>query len=39
MPAVRAIDQGKAQDINKTLTYKLPLDAANGRVYLDKART
>ncbi len=38
MPAVRAIDQGKAQDIhNKTLTYKLPLDAANGRVYLDKS--
>lgn len=37
MPAVRAIDQGKARDINKTLTYKLPLDAANGRVYLDKS--
>ena len=37
MPAVRAIDQGKAQDINKTLTYKLPLDAENGRVYLDKS--
>ena len=37
MPAVRAIDQGKAQDINKILTYKLPLDAANGRVYLDKS--
>ncbi|MEZ8196836.1 CesT family type III secretion system chaperone [Vibrio cortegadensis] len=37
MPAVRSIDQGKAQDINKTLTYKLPLDTPNGRVYLDKS--
>ncbi|MFY2162362.1 CesT family type III secretion system chaperone [Vibrio alginolyticus] len=36
MPAVRAIDKGEASKINEKLTYKLPLDAANGRVYLDK---
>ncbi|AVH25986.1 MULTISPECIES: cation transporter [Vibrio] len=36
MPAVRAIDKGEASQINEKLTYKLPLDAENGRVYLDK---
>lgn len=37
MPAVRAMDKGEASKINEKLTYKLPLDAANGRVYLDKS--
>ncbi|AYO04361.1 type III secretion system effector VopQ [Vibrio parahaemolyticus] len=37
MPAVRAMDKGEANKINEKLTYKLPLDAANGRVYLDKS--
>ncbi|MEZ8100095.1 CesT family type III secretion system chaperone [Vibrio bivalvicida] len=37
MPAVRCLDDGKADQINKKLTYKLPLDAPNGRVMLDKS--
>ncbi|MCL9783715.1 CesT family type III secretion system chaperone [Vibrio sp. S4M6] len=37
MPAVRCLDEGHADQINAKLTYKLPLEAPNGRVFLDKS--